>query len=382
MVFLENLADHHSRECCIGAAEYAANQPELDFIPWPFVPQAKTMPSSADFRHADCMIVTEQAHRLVFGKGSSIPIPHLFLMARHPLAVPTVGLDETACGRMAAEHLINRGYPHLASIASSEGNWSQARAESFNEACRAAGREPLHYNLSVEVLPAHWDSKIGRHHREIAQLLQELPKPCGIFAANDVMACFIIEAARLEGLAVPRQLGVIGVDNDPVPNAAAGMTISSVQPPFREIGRQAAALLDRLRQSRSISQRLLLPPIRVVARTSTDAFMVPNSLLRRAQAYIEKHRAGPVRVSQMEKALSASGPTLVKHFQRHLHVAPAKYILSRRIEYARELLREGRLNVQQISETCGFHSCAYFCKIFKQVTSITPTQAARAYVVK
>jgi len=68
---------------------------------------------------------------------------------------------------------------------------------------------------------------------------------------------------------------------------------------------------------------------------------------------------------------------LGKHFQRHLQITPADYILSRRIDYAKELLREGRLNVQQVSEECGFHSCSYFCQIFKQVTTTTPNEIRR-----
>jgi AraC-like DNA-binding protein len=38
------------------------------------------------------------------------------------------------------------------------------------------------------------------------------------------------------------------------------------------------------------------------------------------------------------------------------------------------LLREGKLNISEVSQECGFHSCSYFCHMFKRVTKTTPTE--------
>jgi AraC-like DNA-binding protein len=47
------------------------------------------------------------------------------------------------------------------------------------------------------------------------------------------------------------------------------------------------------------------------------------------------------------------------------------------MEYAKELLRAGKLNVSEISDACGFHSCSYFCQMFKRVLHNTPTNLLR-----
>lgn len=382
MVFLADLADQSVSEVCFGAAEYAAGRSNLDFEPWPLASKGASLPSLADFRVADSLLLTERARRLVFGNRSRIPVPHVFFLANLADSIPSVRLDDHACGKMAAEHLLARGYRNLVSLASASvgQGWSQLRAEGFRQACRKAQVKLWHYELSTEDMPVYWASNFARRREKLQRILEELPKPCGIFAANDVMAYFVIETARISGIGVPNEVAVIGVDDDPVPNAAAGLVISSVQPPFREIGRQAAALLERLSLKQKIPQRITLPPIRVVVRTSTDGFMVPNELVRRAQAYIEARRSQSLRVGEVIRALHTTAVTLGKHFQRHLYLTPAEYILIRRIEHAKELLRDGKLNVQQVSEACGFHSCSYFCQIFKKITNVTPSQMRRSIV--
>jgi LacI family transcriptional regulator len=167
-------------------------------------------------------------------------------------------------------------------------------------------------------------------------------------------------------------VGIIGADDDPVPNATAGMDISSIQPPLQLVGRQAAALLDRACRGQAITPHLILPPIRVMIRTSTNAFMVGDSLLRKAQAYIEEHRSGPIRVGAVVRATGTTSMTLNRHFQRHLKVSPFDYIQVRRIEFAKELLREGKLNVEGVATASGFHSSSYFCKMFRRVTNRRP----------
>ena len=100
--------------------------------------------------------------------------------------------------------------------------------------------------------------------------------------------------------------------------------------------------------------------------------MVEDSLVRRAQTLIEEHRAGRLSVAQVVDTLRTTPVTLGKRFRQHLQRTPGQYILERRLEYAKELLRAGVLTVAQVSEACGFHDCSYFCQIFKRATGLSP----------
>lgn len=377
IVLLADLNEHSSREACVGAAEYIATCHNLHFEPWPISAKDGAHPQLSDFRSVDGLLLTQRAAKLVF-REKRIKIPHVFLL---PSQVnrdePSVGLDEKEFGKMAAIHLMERGYQHFASICINSMAWSCRRADGFDTACRGRKQKSERYEFKAEELPAYWTSNIVRRREKLKNILEKLPKPCGIFAANDVLAFFVMEAAQSCGFVIPGDIAVIGVDDDPIPNASAGLAISSVQPPFREIGRQAVAMLDRKMLECGDSKQLSLPPIKTVVRPSTDAFSVPNALLQRAQYYIEKHRHESLRVRDLIRHLSTTPNTLGKQFHRYLQTTPADYILLRRIEYAKELLREGKLNVQEVSEICCYHSCSYFCKTFRKMTGVTPNDVRK-----
>lgn len=373
MVLLGDLEEHSVREVCQGAAEYVASRPGLDFDPWATYPGRSSLPSLADLNRADCLLLSEATLRLIGVAESGLKMPHVFYLAndRHR-RTPAVALDERAIGQMAAEHLISRGYQSLAFFGCATMPWSKLRGEGFREAAATRGFNVRQHESPPYALPVYRSARWKSREHELSHALRSLPMPCGIFAANDVIACYVIQAARALGFRVPEQLGVLGVDDDPIPNAASGLAISTVHVPFREAGRRAAALLDDRTRGKTPPRPAALPPVRVVVRTSTNAFMVGDSLVRRAQTYMAEHHAERLTVGQIVQALRTTPVTLGKRFRQHLKLTPSQYILQRRLEYAKELLRAGDLSVAQIAEACHFHDCSYFCQVFKRAIGTSP----------
>lgn len=375
IVFLQDLSSHSDREVCLGAAEYAAARPDWSFDPWPLPPNLRNG-YTRELRSADGILTTEKANAQLL-KGSFQRTPRaLFLtdIARH--GVPNACLDEEAIGRMAAEHLFSRGYPHLAFIGSFDWRWSRGRRNGFVPAVEARGIKPIVREFPLREVPVFWSWNVKRRNESLHRLLDTLPRPCGIFAANDVIACFVVQTIREIGHRVPGDFGVLGVDDDPVPNAAAGLALSSIRPDFREVGRQTARLLDELWHGKDAG-RALVAPICVAVRASTDEFMTDDALVRRAQGFIEAHRHERVLVEDVIRALGTNRVTLGKKFHRHLDVGLQEYILGRRIEFTGDLLREGEMSVEKIAEVCGFSSSSYFSRVFKKVMQRSPGSLRR-----
>ena len=74
------------------------------------------------------------------------------------------------------------------------------------------------------------------------ELLDRPDRPTAIFAANDLMAFGVYEAARLAGLSIPDDLSVIGYD-DLTMAAWAGPPLTTIRQPLEEMGRQAAQMV-------------------------------------------------------------------------------------------------------------------------------------------
>lgn len=371
VVFLDELRKHSDREVCMGAAEYAAERRGWVFDPWPISHSGG--PTRAKLDMVNGILTTERTIRRVCGLKRRPKTPIVYCLAGQLHAdADSVGIDEPAIGEMAAEHLWSRGYRQFAFIGSAPMGWSRQRASGFRQWLAKVGKEPTVCLFSLAQLPVFWSWDLDRRNRYLQELLAQLPRPSGVFAANDVIACFVLQAARHSGLRVPEDFGVVGVDNDPFPNAAAGLAISSIELPFREIGRQAARLLAEHWEGAPLGRLVRLPPIRVVVRASTDVFMADDPLVRNAQAYIEAHRHEHVTVTDVTRSVGTNRVTLGKHFQRELDVTVLEYIRRRRLEYAVECLRQGDATVDEVAFECGFSSTSYFSHVLKTVTGIRP----------
>ncbi len=86
-------------------------------------------------------------------------------------------------------------------------------------------------------------SDIRSLQKELGDWLAHLPKPVGIFAANDFMAAQVAAAASRVGLDIPGDIALVGVDNDELLCENTNPTLSSVRPDFRAAGEKAAELL-------------------------------------------------------------------------------------------------------------------------------------------
>jgi LacI family transcriptional regulator len=153
--------------------------------------------------------------------------------------LPHVAIDDVGGGAMAARHLLEAGHRHIAFVGDVEENpfgfaSSERRLQGFRAALDAA---------DVALQPGY--VKRGPFGRATAsrltrQLLSLRQRPTAVFAASDVQAFGVLDAAARAGLSVPEDLSVIGFDDIEL---AAAIGLTTVRQPLRESGRAGAALL-------------------------------------------------------------------------------------------------------------------------------------------
>jgi LacI family transcriptional regulator len=155
--------------------------------------------------------------------------------------LPHVAIDDVAGGALAARHLLDAGHRDVAFIGDVKDEAfgfasSERRLQGFRATLRDAG---------VELAAPH--VRRGPFGRETAgrltrQLLGLRRRPTAIFAASDVQAFGVLDAAARAGLTVPDHLSVIGFDDIEL---AAAIGLTTVRQPLRESGRVGARLLLR-----------------------------------------------------------------------------------------------------------------------------------------
>jgi DNA-binding LacI/PurR family transcriptional regulator len=153
--------------------------------------------------------------------------------------LPHVAIDDVAGGALAARHLLDAGHRRIAFIGDEKDEAfgfasSERRLGGFRGVLREGGVP----------LPAGY-IKRGPFGRESAgrltrQLLGLRRPPTAVFAASDVQAFGVLDAAARCGLTVPDDLSVIGFDDIEL---AAAIGLTTVRQPLRESGRIGARLL-------------------------------------------------------------------------------------------------------------------------------------------
>ncbi|XHR26698.1 MAG: AraC family transcriptional regulator [Chthoniobacteraceae bacterium] len=72
--------------------------------------------------------------------------------------------------------------------------------------------------------------------------------------------------------------------------------------------------------------------------------------------------------------LGGSYSHICRLFHQHFNLTPGEYLTARKLERAKELLRDSRLSIAEIAYKVGFHDAGYFTRKFRQRNGIPPKQ--------
>ena len=108
-----------------------------------------------------------------------------------------------------------------------------------------------------------------------------------------------------------------------------------------------------------------------------DSLVGKYGLIHKSVKYIERNYRREDLYTPMLAEMSGIGETYYRSiFQAVFHMPPARYIQKYRIDKARELLVADKGSMEQIARATGFAGASYFCKVFKSVTGLTPSEFA------
>ncbi len=286
------------------------------------------------------------------------------------LPLPLVGVNNRAVIRLAAEHLIERGFRHFAFCGTRRGeNRNQdERADRFAAAIAARGF-PCDVFQPGGVRAPTWEQE----QREIAAWLRGLPKPVGLMTCHDDRGQQVLDACLRADLAVPDAVAILGVDNDPFLCSLSTPQLSSIDANPERVGYEAAALLDRMMKgARAPSRPLLFEPRGLVVRQSTDVTAVSDPHVAHAARLIRAHALGGASIKELAAQVPVSRSALFRRFKEHLGHSPKEELTRVRIERARELLTHSGLSVAAVAARVGYTEAKHFIAIFRRATGRTP----------
>lgn len=282
--------------------------------------------------------------------------------------------DSRQAARMAAEHLLERGFKHYAFVGIRGRVWSDRREQAFCERITEAGFPPHVYVPPRRRPNRRW----AVEQRSLGEWLRALPRPVGLMACNDDRGREVLEACRAARLQVPEEIAVIGVDNDSLLCDLAAPALSSVALNAQRGGAEAAELLRSMMAGEvRTPQRIVVEPLYVVSRRSTDIIAQEDADMAAAMRYILEHAGEPIRVEEVAAAVGLSRRTLELRFPRAVGRSLNDEIQRVHVEEAQRLLAETDWPMSKIAVSSGYCSASYLNVVFQRLLGTSPSEYRR-----
>ena len=278
-----------------------------------------------------------------------------------------VALDSAKVGALAAEHLLSLDLPHYAFAAFRLPLfWARERCEAFVEAVQRSRR------CGVSVFEPGREQVPDVRQQALEEWVRSLPRPCGVFAANDYVGEEIANICARMGISVPGDIAILGVDDDEQMSENTMPTLSSIAPDFAHGGYLAAEMLGRLVDGEGPRNAFLrYEPGTVVVRQSTRH--IAGSCERIADAVEMIRRRACEGISAKDVASYIGVPRRTAEMQFRAATGRSIHQEIDEVRFAKvfALLKNPRQTLDAIPDLCGFSTCVALRKAFKLRTGLS-----------
>ncbi len=284
--------------------------------------------------------------------------------------VPSVRCDNAMMGRLAAQHLLKKGFRRFGVVLSKGGWFIHPRHQSFLEAVETAGFGANIRTFQLQSHPA--DAMDLKRFRE---WVGKLESPAGLFLTNDDPdAPVLLEACREAGKKIPGDVAVITSHGHPEICRACHPPLTYVDQNEAGVALEAAKFLDRLMSGEANAARtIIVPSGGVVALGSTDTVAVDDREVAHAVEFIREHIAEPINIKDVAQHFSIARRTLERRFRAAMNISLHDFQAQERIERAKDLLRaKPPLTLGEIARRCGFTSATRLNLVFRRNVGVSP----------
>lgn len=273
-------------------------------------------------------------------------------------------IDSEMIGRVAARAIMKAGeyaaYGFVGMFPTSA--WSRNRGAFFAKELRKA----RHHNVRIFQGDPLFDEQ------GLLDWLKEIPKPAAVFAANDCAADIVLKTCRRNGLRVPEDMSVIGVDDDPIFCVHTHPTLTSVHPDFEEMGFRAAKELAQIITDKSKGGRFLIAGEPTVTQRMSTAPCSPSGMLiRRVDEIIASRACQDISSNIIADELRISRRLLDLRYRQYSGMSVREAIVRARVKQAKHLLAYSGHSLGTICKMCGYRTESYLGKVFLELEGMS-----------
>jgi LacI family transcriptional regulator len=296
---------------------------------------------------------------------AALGVPVINISGRHPTArLRTVNSDDLQIGRTAFRYLYGKGHRHFAYCGSRTHAASRLRWAGFQD--EASRQSVTLADGNFLAVTDHDQPRLRQMREALARWIRDLPRPAAVFAFTDQLALEIAEACARTSKRIPDDVAILGVGNDQTRLAFSPVEISSIQLNTLRIGELAAEMLLAAMRDGIAPRNMLVLPVKIVPRHSTDRFAVDDEIVSGALDYIQENAGNVIHVDDVARTSGVSRRVLELKF-RHV-LGTSVYAEVRRMHFAHaiQLMADPGISLGEIAYASGFPSAQQFSTAFRQ----------------
>ena len=364
----------HGRAMLEGIADAA-----LTFDNWRLEPvEPRLLTSPANVRRYDGLIVrvmdNATADAILRAKRPAVDTYGRL----DPNPLPFIRLDDEAIAKCADECFAEHRYIRCAYCGFPGLRFSAARGEAFAALVSKRGGSCAVYEGAATT---RYKDTFVRNERmdRIADLaalrkwIASMPKPIAVFCCNDIRAFHLMKACADAKIDVPREVAVLGADNDKVLCTFSNPPLSSIDTNAFALGQSAVKMLaELLAHPKHPPRDVMHHPSGIVERHSTESYPAKTPWLSDALVFIRRNLGNGISANDVIARIGYSHTAVNNAFRRELGKSVQQEIIRQRSERACRLLKETDMTAAEIASVCGYPSAQYFAHVFARFFNTTP----------
>jgi LacI family transcriptional regulator len=282
--------------------------------------------------------------------------------------------DDKKIGALGAHYFIDKGYNTLAFYGTDKIFWSQIRKAAYKDLVLTSGLNYFEFDALME---NNWHD----NHLHLGEWIKRLPKPAAVMACHDEFGSHLIIAAKANGIDVPQDLAILGVDNDAFICKLYDPHMSSIDQVPKNVGYKVgqcikSMIVDDVRPTDNI----IGTDFFVVTRQSTDIFAVEDTQILKALQFIKDNTGNKLlTVDEVVSSTSLSRRVLEIRFRKLLNRSILEEIKQVRIDSICQKLRFTNIPINEIAYSMGFNSISSFSSYFKKDKKFSPLEFRKQF---
>jgi LacI family transcriptional regulator len=301
-------------------------------------------------------------------KRLNIPCVNLWYNNKLTPELPSALTDFRQLGQLAAKHMLSRGFRDIIMIDDKD-NSADAFQEGLVDILKPMKYKVkrLFYNRVTNETATAWK----RQRKHFESWAKNWPFPVGVVSSMSLTA--LPTFCKANGLRVPEDVAILVGRDEKGYCESMKPHLSAIDTDFRRIGYESARMLHQQLKGETLEEKhVLIDPIGVIPRESTDTYATEDKIVRDALRFIADNINTEIQVADVVELAPISRSSLFKRFKVATGNTIKDEIDRLRVISAKRLLVEDNVKIKDVYAKAGFSSARHMHRIFNKRTGMTP----------